>query len=585
MASLTAQLEQMENAQLVRRLPYEDLAYLFKHALTHDAVYESTLKADRRIVHRIVGEILERVYPEQTAQLAPVLGSHFAAAGEPERARKYFMLAGNRALAGYANAEAEHHFRAALSFAAPDAERAPLLAGLGEALFGQSRYEEAIRVWREAIVGYQALGKDMDVARLYARLARAAWHAGDFRRGLALAREGLAAVAEGPPTLGMTLLLHEAGRACMFNLNISDGLSFCRQALAMAEQLADLEAQADILITLGMLLEPARELDQSIEVLSRAAELAVASNSLAVASRAYHNLGQHLYCLRGDLQAGRDHLLQAAEICQRRGSVAEEFHSLCYVALATCFLGDFTRAELMLATLRKLWHSIPDPLPYQTWLRTVEVLLPRYRGELTDSIPLLRSCFVQARQAGRNDWLYEGFFLFAELLLESGEVQEAGQVAMDYLEMYAQVPWGGAVTARCLLSAVCLREGRIEEARHWLAEAREKFDHQITAFEAEHLSLAEARLATAEKRWPEVIAAFEATTQAQARMGKRWYRAQTLREWGEAYLARDEPGDSQRACGLLREALAEFEAMDLTKYAVMVTERLQTVYSIQLLNR
>jgi len=126
-----------------------------------------------------------------------------------------------------------------------------------------------------------------------------------------------------------------------------------------------------------------------------------------------------------------------------------------------------------------------------------------------------------------------------------------------------------------------LRQGQMEEARRLLAEARVKAGSDPGPFDEENLSLAEARLGVAEARWPDALAAFEAAANLEARMGKRWYRAQTLREWGEAHLARrrspsgdNEPGDRERARELLQESLKLFEEMGVTKYAEEVRRRL-----------
>jgi hypothetical protein len=54
--------------------------------------------------------------------------------------------------------------------------------------------------------------------------------------------------------------------------------------------------------------------------------------------------------------------------------------------------------------------------------------------------------------------------------------------------------------------------------------------------------------------------------------GLRWYRAQALREWAEAHLARAEPGDEERARELLLESQAEFEEMGAPIYAAQVKE-------------
>src|SRR5262249_31341469 len=116
--TLPRTLDQLEAASLISRVTDEvDLQYLFRHALTHDAAYASLLRTDRRELHRMVGEVLERIYPDRLAEFAPILGEHFRLAGEPSRALTYFALAADRAFAMYANVEAAAHYRHALALA------------------------------------------------------------------------------------------------------------------------------------------------------------------------------------------------------------------------------------------------------------------------------------------------------------------------------------------------------------------------------------------------------------------------------------------------------------------------------------
>ncbi|HEY6041344.1 MAG TPA: hypothetical protein VIX58_04370, partial [Anaerolineae bacterium] len=61
MDTLSSQLAQLENAQLVHSLAEEELAYLFQHALTQEAAYESLLHKQRRQVHRHVAETIEQL--------------------------------------------------------------------------------------------------------------------------------------------------------------------------------------------------------------------------------------------------------------------------------------------------------------------------------------------------------------------------------------------------------------------------------------------------------------------------------------------------------------------------------------------
>jgi len=160
-----------------------ELEYLFRHALTQDAAYQSLLKIDRQTLHQRVGQVLEKLYPDQLDALAPVLARHFLEAGDQERASYYFAYAGDMALTTFANQEAEHHFRAGLELVTTGEERAHLLTGLGESLRRQSQFPAALQLWREAITLYQRIGYVDDIAWLYARLARVAWESGPAARG------------------------------------------------------------------------------------------------------------------------------------------------------------------------------------------------------------------------------------------------------------------------------------------------------------------------------------------------------------------------------------------------------------------
>jgi len=122
-----AQLEFSGLVRLAQALP--ELEYLFRHALIQDAAYRSLVKADRRTLHRIVGEALERAYADRIDEIAPLLARHFDEAGDDDRALKYFTLAGDVAARTYANAEAILHYTCALQIAKRFPARSPTRLG------------------------------------------------------------------------------------------------------------------------------------------------------------------------------------------------------------------------------------------------------------------------------------------------------------------------------------------------------------------------------------------------------------------------------------------------------------------------
>ena len=112
---LFEQLAFLESANLVRMAQVRpELEYFFRYAMVQDAAYLSLLKHNRRALHYLIGETLERLHAGRTDDIAAVLAHHFAEADDTQRAVKYYVRAGEPAARQYANAESLLHFGKAL---------------------------------------------------------------------------------------------------------------------------------------------------------------------------------------------------------------------------------------------------------------------------------------------------------------------------------------------------------------------------------------------------------------------------------------------------------------------------------------
>src|SRR5574341_218037 len=121
--TLRHHLTSLEASGLIRLSQIEpELEYLFRHALVQEAAYASLVKFDRIDLHRAVGEVLERLYPDRTEELAPVLAKHFYEGGETHRALRYFTQAGDVAANRYANVESALQYAQALKVARREAK-------------------------------------------------------------------------------------------------------------------------------------------------------------------------------------------------------------------------------------------------------------------------------------------------------------------------------------------------------------------------------------------------------------------------------------------------------------------------------
>ena len=90
--------------------------YQFRSSMLRDTVYESVAFRLRRRLHLAAGEELEARVSDP-GEVADALAMHFYRAGDLDRAWRYARLAGDRARAKHANADAASHYEIALEAA------------------------------------------------------------------------------------------------------------------------------------------------------------------------------------------------------------------------------------------------------------------------------------------------------------------------------------------------------------------------------------------------------------------------------------------------------------------------------------
>jgi ABC-type oligopeptide transport system substrate-binding subunit len=112
---LDTHLSRLQRVDLVRekaRIP--ELEYIFKHALTQEAAYNSLLHERRKGFHLKVGEALEELFPDRVDEFSGLMAYHFEAAEAHEKALDYLQRAGDQARQAYAHPEAIDFYERAL---------------------------------------------------------------------------------------------------------------------------------------------------------------------------------------------------------------------------------------------------------------------------------------------------------------------------------------------------------------------------------------------------------------------------------------------------------------------------------------
>lgn len=313
MANLNPTLEQLENALLVRRLNEEDATYMFKHALTQDAAYQSLLQKQRRTIHTHIAQAYQELYADRCRdEFAAILAQHYAEAGDDAKTIEYAIRAGDAAARVYANAEAIGFYTQAIE---TGKRIAPIdTTFLREMYLKRGRVHEIDGQHDRALTNYDEMES--------------------------LARE------YGDRTMELAALI---ARATIFSIpsqhfDIARAKILCEQALALARQIDDQPAQAKILW--NMLLLNTRlgtNYRQAIGYGEQAIAIARACGLQEQLAYLLNDLSLPLVWI-GEIERGTAVNLEAREMWRAMGNLPMLADNLSYAVMSHISLGEYDQA-------------------------------------------------------------------------------------------------------------------------------------------------------------------------------------------------------------------------------------------------
>ncbi len=151
---LLANLKRLERLDITPlETPEPELAYIFKHIVTQEVVYELMTYAQRRQLHEQTALWYERVDGD-AARNYPLLAHHWRLAGDAAKAAAYYEKAGDNAFRDFANQEAVRFLEQALELAGPEVSavrRARWRRLLAEARYRLTHVESSVEEYGRAL--------------------------------------------------------------------------------------------------------------------------------------------------------------------------------------------------------------------------------------------------------------------------------------------------------------------------------------------------------------------------------------------------------------------------------------------------
>ena len=505
---------------------YPELAYMFKHALTHEVAYNSLLVQRRKELHGFIARAIEELYADRLAENYEILAYHFSKAEEWRQALEYSLKAAEKATHAFATREAValyHQALKATEMLGAAAERRTVMAihqAQSNLYFILSDFEQS-RIENEALLALacQAGDRASEGAAL-AGMGFASLWAHNFDKALDYSRQAIevASAVDAKPVLaeahfvtgfvyGTTARLDRAGPELDKALRISheagdmlhESLSLCFIGLAtnwagnfveasryLSEGLR-IARQNNLLVPLlyglfmhGVTLTGKGDYDAALSTFEEGLALSEKVGDEVQRHRMLNCLGWlHMEC--GDLDRGIDFNRRGAEGARKRAD--PETIANPEINLGDIFLekGDLTLANEFLDGVYRLVKN-PGTSEWMKWRYSTHLFaslgeLWLARGDYTKAHDFAGQCLDIARRTNSKKNLVKGLRLEGEIAMARRQWDEA-EGALREGVMIAETVGNPTQLWKTYLAAGRLQDhlNRRDDARVLYQKAREVVD-------------------------------------------------------------------------------------------------------------
>ncbi|MCP4542107.1 MAG: tetratricopeptide repeat protein [Chloroflexi bacterium] len=440
---LRERLDELSHREILDGSHSESL-YLFRHILTREVAYESMLYADRRQLHRSIGDSIEAQQAGRLTEYGEVLAYHYGLAEEWNKALYYHLQAGRKAQSIYANEDAIHHFRQALKAV----EQVPYSEGhqleiherLGETLDTLGDYDEALIHIHHAQdlvmqVNYSPEENARRLADLCRKIAIIYEKKSDYETAFDWLSGGLIAI-KGIETIEVAhIYLLGAGVYRRQGKN-EDAITWCQKSLAVASQIQTRESQqamARAYYNLGGIYTRQGDLVSGVEFCHKSLQIALQINDIVIQSTAHLNLA-NAYFYQGDWPKATEQYLRALEITRKIGDVYRQ--AMITLNLGGVYLnqGDLDQGASYYQQSLEMWQELGSTYMIAVLHNNMGEGALR-RGDPNQALHLLQKSLEMFQQIGSGDFMSEVYRHMAMAHLYQAELDKALHCAQHSLEL------------------------------------------------------------------------------------------------------------------------------------------------------
>jgi len=383
MPAVKASLDTLESLEITPLDSSEpELAYLFKHIVTHEVTYESLPFATRAKLHERLARYLENAYPE--ALPLEALAFHYGRSDNTTKQIEYLRKAGEAAQKNFANdaaldfygkllfllkdkktrieiymqrgqvlelmgqwgaTEAEADYRVALNMATDEVISAVAAQlALGRLCRLRGEYEAALEWLTQARAASTTLADTGLAQKISIEMGTLLWRKGEYVLAHQSLLDGLALARAAADKSGIALALHSLGTVAQYQGNNAEAQVLYEESLGLKRELSDKQGIAATLITLGNVAVDQGNHALAENLYKSGLKLKREMSDKKGISAALHNLG-NLASAQGDYAVAQSFYYESLALAHEMGDKRGRANTLGNLGLLAYLQGDTTSAR------------------------------------------------------------------------------------------------------------------------------------------------------------------------------------------------------------------------------------------------
>jgi predicted ATPase/class 3 adenylate cyclase len=273
--------------------------YMFKHVLVSDTIYSTLLKRERKELHGLVADTIEKLSAGHLENQIDVLARHYFWSEYKDRALHYLILAGQKSGRNHNTGQSQKYFEDALSLLTkvPHSPRQAVQvhSGLGDALALAGDYPATRAAYQKAL---QAATSEPNantetVCELQRKIGMTYERQGDYDQALGCLDQAndvlLRAKLNSPAELSQ--ILNDTGWINFRRGRLDEAESYLLQAQALAEKTSRLDVVSSIYNRMGGVYFQKDRLKEASDFAAKSLALRQEIGDVPGVARSYNNLG------------------------------------------------------------------------------------------------------------------------------------------------------------------------------------------------------------------------------------------------------------------------------------------------------